>query len=70
VGKQAVADYFTAFCGLVAFWQLDYSARGDQLIAWGSESFTIERCRLEGVGIIPVSSLYSPWFDVVARRLT
>src|SRR4051812_1235984 len=47
-GKQAVADYFTAFCGLVAFWQMDYSARGNQLIAWGSESFTIERCGLEG----------------------
>jgi hypothetical protein len=47
-GKQAVADYFTAFCGLVAFWQMDYSARGNQLIAWGSENFKIERCGLEG----------------------
>src|SRR3954471_19294623 len=47
-GKQAVTDYFTVFCGLVAFWQMDYSARGGQLIAWGSESFTIERCGLEG----------------------
>jgi hypothetical protein len=47
-GKEAVADYFTAFGGMVAFWQMDYSARGDQLIAWGSESFTVERCALEG----------------------
>jgi hypothetical protein len=47
-GKEAVAAYFTAFCGLVAFWQMDYSARGDQLIAWGSESFTVEPCGLEG----------------------
>lgn len=47
-GKQAVADYFTALGGLVAFWQIDYTARGEQVIAWGEESFTIEHCELEG----------------------
>jgi ketosteroid isomerase-like protein len=47
-GRQAVAHYFTAFGGMVAFWQMDYSARGNQLVAWGSESFTVEPCGLEG----------------------
>jgi ketosteroid isomerase-like protein len=47
-GRQAVADYFTALGQLVTFWQMDYTARGDQLIAWGRESFTIENCELEG----------------------
>jgi ketosteroid isomerase-like protein len=47
-GKQAVADYFTALGGLMAFWQIDYTARGEQVIAWGEESFTIEHCELEG----------------------
>jgi len=47
-GKQAVADYFTALGGLVSFWQMDYTARGEQLIAWGKESFTLENCELEG----------------------
>jgi ketosteroid isomerase-like protein len=46
--QQAVADYFTALGGLVAFWQIDYTARGDQVIAWGKESFTIEGSGLEG----------------------
>jgi hypothetical protein len=47
-GKRAVADYFTTFGGIMAFWQMDYAARGKQLIAWGKESFTVERCGLEG----------------------
>ena len=47
-GTQPVVDYFSALAGLVTFWQMDYTARGDQLIAWGRESFTIERCELEG----------------------
>lgn len=47
-GKQPVVDYFTALGGLVTFWQMDYTARGDQLIAWGKEHFTIETCDLEG----------------------
>ena len=47
-GKQPVVDYFSALGGLVTFWQMDYTARGDQLIAWGKESFTIENCALEG----------------------
>lgn len=46
-GPQAVADYFTALGGLTAFWQLDYTAAGEQLIAWGKERFTIEVCELE-----------------------
>jgi hypothetical protein len=47
-GRQPVVDYFTALGGLVAFWQMDYTAAGGQVIAWGKESFTIERCELEG----------------------
>jgi len=47
-GKQPVVDYFTALGGLVTFWQMDYTMRGDQLIAWGRESFTIERCEFQG----------------------
>jgi len=47
-GRQPVVDYFTALGGLVTFWQMDYTPRGDQLIAWGRESFTIETCELEG----------------------
>jgi hypothetical protein len=47
-GRQPVQDYFSALGGLVTFWQLDYTYRGDQLIAWGQESFTIENCHLEG----------------------
>ena len=47
-GKRAVADYFTGLGGLTAFWQLDYTAAGEQVIAWGKERFTIEGCGLEG----------------------
>jgi hypothetical protein len=47
-GKQPVVDYFTVLGGLVTFWQMDYTVRGDQLIAWGKESFTIENCGIEG----------------------
>jgi ketosteroid isomerase-like protein len=47
-GKQPVVEYFTGLGGLVAFWQIDYTATGEQMIAWGKESFTIEHCELEG----------------------
>ncbi len=47
-GQQAVADYFTGLGGLVAFWQIDWTGGGDQVIAWGRESFTVEGCGLEG----------------------
>ena len=47
-GKQPVVDYFTALGGVVAFWQVDYTATGGQVIAWGKESFTVEHCELEG----------------------
>jgi hypothetical protein len=47
-GKQPVVDYFTSLGGLVTFWNMDYTARGDHLIVWGRESFTIENCGLEG----------------------
>jgi ketosteroid isomerase-like protein len=47
-GTQPVADYFTALGGLVAFWQMDYTAKGEQVIAWGKESFTVEHCEIEG----------------------
>lgn len=47
-GRQPVKDYFMALGGLVTFWQMDYTPRGDQLIAWGRENFTIETCEIEG----------------------
>ena len=47
-GKEPVAEYFTALGGLTAFWQIDYTAKGGQVIAWGKESFTVEPCGLEG----------------------
>ena len=47
-GRESVADYFAALSGLVAFWQMDYTARGRQVIAWGAEQFTLEGCGLEG----------------------
>jgi ketosteroid isomerase-like protein len=47
-GKQPVVDYFKALGGIVAFWQMDYSPRGDHLIAWGKESFTVENCGIQG----------------------
>ena len=47
-GAEAVAEYFGALGGMAAFWQLDYSATGDQVIAWGKESFTLDRSGLEG----------------------
>ena len=47
-GRQAVAHYFTALGGLVAFWQMDYTATGEQVIAWGKESFTVEHCEVQG----------------------
>lgn len=46
-GAEAVASYFRTLAPLVTFWQIDYTARGDQLIAWGRESFTVEPCGME-----------------------
>jgi ketosteroid isomerase-like protein len=47
-GRQAVADYFAALGDLPAFWQMEYSAAGGRVIAWGEESFTVDGCGLEG----------------------
>ena len=47
-GPQAVVDYFDGLGGLVAFWQMDYGTAPGQVIAWGKERFTVERCELEG----------------------
>jgi ketosteroid isomerase-like protein len=47
-GRAAVADYFTGLGGLPAFWQMDYTAAGEQVIAWGTERFTVDGCGLEG----------------------
>jgi hypothetical protein len=49
---------------VVTFWQLDYTARGDQLIAWGKESFTIENCEIEG------GCEFALVFDVAAGLIT
>lgn len=47
-GRAAVADYFTGLGGLPAFWQMDYTAAGEQVIGWGTERFTLDGCGLEG----------------------
>ena len=46
-GRTAVADYFGALGGVVAFWQLDYGSAPGQVIAWGKESFLVEPGGLE-----------------------
>jgi ketosteroid isomerase-like protein len=46
-GTQAVVDYFSALGALTACWQIDYSAIGGQVIAWGKESYTVAGCGLE-----------------------
>jgi hypothetical protein len=47
-GQQPVAEYFTMFGGFAAFWQIDWTGGGDQVIAWGKESFTIQGTGIEG----------------------
>ena len=47
-GPEAVEDYFVGLGGLVACWQMDYGTAPGQVIAWGKERFTVERCELEG----------------------
>jgi len=47
-GRAAAAEYFTGLGGLPAFWQMDYTAAGEQVIAWGTERFTLDGCGLEG----------------------
>jgi hypothetical protein len=46
-GRAAVAEYFGALGGVVAFWQLDYGAAPGQVIAWGKERFLLEPGGLE-----------------------
>ena len=53
-----------ALGGLVAFWQMDYTARGEQVIAWGKESFTVEHCGLEG------GCEFALVFDLSGGRIT
>ena len=45
-GKQGIVDYFQALGGIVTFWQVDYLAQGEQVIAVGRERFTMEDTRL------------------------
>ena len=47
-GARAVADYLAPLGPIAAFWQIDYTASGRQVIAWGRESFTVAGCGLEG----------------------
>jgi hypothetical protein len=63
-GKQAVVDYFTALGGIVTFWQLEYFARGEHVIAVGRESFTI------GNGGIPAGSEFALVCDVSDGLIT
>jgi hypothetical protein len=46
-GKAPVASYFRMLGEMVTFWQMDYTSGGDELIAWGKESFTVEPCGIE-----------------------
>ena len=62
-GKEAVAGYFCLLEGMVPFWQLDYTVRGDQLIAWGRESYTVEPWGLE------VSNEFAMVFDLDHDRI-
>jgi ketosteroid isomerase-like protein len=62
-GRQPVVDYMKALGGMMAFWQVDYAARGDQLIAWGKEDFTIEPCGIEA------SSQFALVFDLADGRI-
>lgn len=64
-GKQPVVDYFIQLGGLVTFWQMDYTGRGDQLIAWGRESFTIENCELEGG--CEFALVFDLWENLITR---
>jgi hypothetical protein len=66
-GKQPVVDYFTALGGLVTFWQMDYTARGDQLIAWGKEHFTIKTCEIEAG--CEFALVFDTADDLIARLL-
>lgn len=63
-GRRPVAEYFTTLGGLVAFWQMDYTATGRQVIAWGKESFTLEGCGLEG------GCEFALVFELSERRIT
>ena len=63
-GKQPMADYFTMLGGLMTFWQMDYTSTGQQVIAWGKESFTIEHCELEG------GCEFALVFDLSGGRIT
>ncbi len=39
-------DYFSALGGIVTFWQVEYFAQSDQVIAVGRERFTMEHTRI------------------------
>jgi hypothetical protein len=43
---------------------MDYAARGNQLIAWGKEEFTVEPCGIEA------SSEFALVFDLSERLIT
>ena len=47
-GRRPVAEYFTSLGELVAFWQIDCTTAGGQVIAWGKEQFVVEHSGLEG----------------------
>jgi hypothetical protein len=63
-GRAALADYFTGLGGLPAFWQMDYTAAGQQVIAWGTERFTLDGCGLEG------ACEFALVFEIVDRVIT
>jgi hypothetical protein len=63
-GKQGMIDYFTALGGIVTFWQVEYFAAGEHVIAVGKERFTIE------TGDLTADSDFALVFDVHHGRIT
>jgi SnoaL-like protein len=48
IGRAGVSSYFSMLGEMVTFWQMDYTGGGEELIAWGNESFTVEPCGIDG----------------------
>ena len=39
-GKQRLIDYFSSLGGIVTFWEVEYFAEGEQVVAVGRERYT------------------------------
>jgi SnoaL-like protein len=63
-GKQGMVDYFKALGGIVTFWQVEYFAKGDHVIAVGKERFTT------GNSALTADSDFALVFDVQNGLIT